>query len=123
MKKKYGKIIYRDRFNFNFQTGSTEKDKRRQRTIDEIDFYYHVLVTPLRTLIWETPTHLIPLRPGTREFIIGKNPSLTSSAWKRKKADFDYNELLIYSQYDPKIFRSYPDFFNPPEQGTLDLIL
>ena len=123
MKKKYGKEIYRDRFNFNFNTGSTETDKRRQRTVDEIDYYYHVLVTPLRVLIWETPTNLIPLREGTREFITGKNPSLTSDAWIRKKADFNYNELLIYSHYDPKIFREYPDFFNPPEQGTLELIL
>lgn len=116
-KKQFGKEIYRPRFQFPFQrSGSLEI---KQRTIDEIDYFYHVLLTPYRTLIWETPSSLIPLRKDG-SFIQNKNPSLDSNGWIRKRAEIDFNKLLVYCQYDPIIFKKYPEFFLTPEPVSLD---
>lgn len=111
-KKNYGKIIYRDRFSFNFQGGgrSVSNPNRKQRTPKEIDYFYHVLLTPYRQLIWETPASIIPLRKdGT--FIHTKNPVIDRDNWIRMKADINFKKYLIYSKYDAIIFKQYPDFF------------
>ena len=125
MKKNSGVEVYRSRYHFNFQGGGglsqhTKIGKnRKQRGPEEIDYFYHVLLTPYRQLIWETPVNLIPLRK-TGEFIHGKNPNLDRDNWMRRRAEIDFNELLVYSRYDPIIFKTYPDFFLKEEQTTLD---
>lgn len=123
MKSRSGVEVYRSRFNFNFQGGGGLvphlKSGRRQRGPKDCDYFYHVLLTPYRQLIWETPVDLIPLREdGT--FIHGKNPCLDRDNWSRKKPDIDFNKSLMYSRYDPIIFKMYPDFFLNPEQPTID---
>jgi hypothetical protein len=120
--KKRGVECYRSRFNFNFQSGGNPKhlkNGRRQRTPKEIDYFYHVLITPYRQLIWETPVKLIPLRKDG-SFIHGKNPNLDRDNWMRKKSEIDFNQLLIHTHYDPIIFKTYSDFFLEKEQTTID---
>ena len=123
IKSRSGVEVYRSRFNFNFQSGGSSvphlKKGRRQRGPDTIDYYYHVLLTPYRQLIWETPVDLIPLRKDGN-FIHGKNPTLDRDSWIRKKADIDFGKLLVYEKYDPIIFKTYSDFFLKSEQPTLD---
>jgi hypothetical protein len=116
-----GVECYRSRFNFNFQGGSSAphlKNGRRQRGPETNDYFYHVLLTPYRQLIWETPVNLIPLRKDG-SFIFGKNPVLDRNNWIRRKSDIDFNELLVYSKYDSIVFKTFPDFFLKPEQQTL----
>jgi hypothetical protein len=120
--KKRGVECYRSRFNFNFQSGGNPsylKNGRRQRTPKEIDYFYHVLITPYRQLIWETPVGLIPLRKDG-SFIHGKNPTLDRDSWIRKKSEIDFNKFLIYTHYNPIIFKTYSNFFLKEEQTTLD---
>tara|TARA_B100001939_G_scaffold235572_1_gene203111 strand:- start:1215 stop:1880 length:666 start_codon:yes stop_codon:yes gene_type:complete len=121
--KRTGKKVYRSRFDFNFQGGGKTaphlKNGRSQKCPKDYDYFYHVLLTPYRQLIWETPVNLIPLREDGN-FIFGKNPCLDRDNWKRKPADIDFRKLLVYSRYDPIIFKTYPDFFLKPEQTTLD---
>ena len=123
MKQRSGVKVYRSRYNFNFQGGGATaphlKNGRRQRRPEDYDYFYHVLLTPYRQLIWETPVSMIPLREDGN-FIFGKNLVLDRDNWKRKKADIDFNKLLVYSRYDPIIFKTYPDFFLKLEQTTLD---
>ena len=122
MKQNSGVEVYRSQFSFNFQSGGKSpllKNGRRQRTPEEVDYFYHVVLTPYRQLIWETPVKLIPLRKdGT--FIQCKSPNLDRDNWIRKKADIDFNKLLVYTRYDPIIFKTYPDFFLNEEPTTLD---
>ena len=122
MKSRSGVEVYRSRFNFNFQSGGTTaphlKNGRRQRGPEDYDYFYHVLLTPYRQLIWETPVSMIPLRKDG-SFIFGKCPCLDRDNWIRKKSDIDFNKLLLYSKYDPIIFKTYSDFFLKPEQPTL----
>ena len=122
-KKCFGGEIYRSRFNFNFQGGGRGKHKkRRQRTASEIDYFYHVLITPFRQLIWETPAKLVPLR-SDGSFIHGKCPCIDRDSWIRKKADINFNDTVIFSSYDPIILKSYPDFFLPTEKiSPLELL-
>ena len=123
MNQRSGVKVYRSRFNFNFQGGGGSaphlKNGRRQRGPESVDYFYHVLLTPYRQLIWETPVSMIPLRKDGK-FIHGKTPILDRDSWIRKKADIDFHKLLLYSRYDPVIFKTYPDFFLKPEQPTLD---
>jgi len=120
--KKRGNEVYRTRFHFNFQgagrTCSYLKNGRRQRKSGEIDYFYHVLLTPYRQLIWETPANLIPLR-SDGSFIHGKTLILDRDNWIRKKAEIDFNQLLVYQRYDPIIFQTYLEFFNKPQSNTL----
>ena len=118
MKSYNGSIVYRSRYDFRFQ-GCGKVGGRRQRRKGEIDYFYHVLMTAHRQLIWEVPESLIPLRKNG-EYIQCKNPTLDRDSWIRKKADIDFNKLLVYSRYDPIIFRTYSDFFLKPEPSTLD---
>ena len=123
MNQRSGVKVYRSRYNFNFQSGggsaSHLKNGRRQRGPEDYDYFYHVFMTTYRQLIWETPVSMIPLRKDGN-FIHGKCPNLDRDSWIRKKADIDFNKLLMYSKYDPVIFKTYPDFFLKPEQPTLD---
>ena len=120
--KRSGKKVYRSRFNFNFQGGGkmvSGTNLRSQKTPKDFDYFYHVLLTSYRQLIWETPVNLIPTREdGT--FIFGKTPCLDRDNWKRKPADIDFNKYLVYHRYDPIIFKTYPDFFLKPEPQTLE---
>ena len=117
MKSRNGVEVYRSRYDFRFQS-SGKVEGRRQRRKGEIDYFYHVLMTTYRQLIWEVPESVIPLRENG-EYIQHKNPVLDSDNWIRKKADIDFSKLLVYSRYDPIIFKTYPDFFLKPEQPTL----
>ena len=119
MKSRNGVEVYRSRYDFRFQ-GAGKVGGKRQRKKGEIDYFYHVLMTTYRQLIWEVPESLIPLRENG-EYIQCKNPTLDRDNWKRKRADIDFRKLLIYSRYDPIIFKTYPDFFLKPEQPTLDV--
>jgi len=122
MYKRSGEKVYRSRFNFNFQGGGKTaphlKNGRNQKGPNDFDYFYHVLLTPYRQLIWETPVGLIPLREdGT--FVHGKTPCLDRDNWKRKRADMDWSKYLICCSYDPIIFKTFHDFFMKPEQPTL----
>ena len=123
IKKRTGKEVHRSRFNFNFQSGGQTaphlKNGRNQKGPEAFDYFYHVLLTPFRHLIWETPVDLIPLRKDGH-FIFGKCPNLDRDNWIRKKADIDFKKLLVYSRYDPKVIKTYPDFFLKPPQPTLE---
>jgi len=116
-KKNYGGEIYRSRFNFNFQGAAA--GGRAQKGPKDFDYFYHVLLTPYRQLIWETPVDVIPVRnDGT--FIHGKNPVLDRDNFIRRKADIDFNQYLIYSKYDSIIFEKFPKFFLKKEPNNLN---
>jgi len=113
-RKNNGVDLFRPRYNFNFQSGGRTaphlKNGRKQRGPNDYDYFYHVLMTPHRELIWETPVDMIPLREdGT--FISNKNPSLDSDSWQRRKSEIDFNKNLISVKYDPIVFKTFPDFF------------
>jgi len=126
MKKRNGIEIRRSRFNFSLQSGGGSaphlKNGRRQRTPEEIDYFYHVLLTCYRVMIWETPSHIFPIRPDG-SFIQNKGVILDRESWIRKKADIDFKQYLVYNLYDPIIFKTYPDFFLQPEKGSLKKFL
>ena len=124
MFKRSGKKVYRSRFNFNFQGGGKRlglsSGYTKQRGPKDYDYFYHVLLTPYRQLIWETPVSLIPLREDG-SFVFGKTPNLDRDNWKRKPRDIDWNKHLIHSNYDPIVFKNYPDFFLKPDPITIDM--
>ena len=124
MFKRSGKKVYRSRFNFNFQGGGKRlglsSGYTKQRGPKDYDYFYHVLLTPYRQLIWETPVSLIPLREDG-SFVFGKSPNLDRDNWKRKPRDIDWNKHLIHSNYDPIVFKTYPDFFLKPDPITIDM--
>ena len=124
MFKRSGKKVYRSRFNFNFQGGGRTaphlKNGRVQKNPKDYDYFYHVLFTQYRQLIWETPVSLIPLREDG-SFVFGKTANLDRDNWKRKPRDIDWNKHLIHSNYDPIVFKTYPDFFLKPDPITIDM--
>lgn len=121
MKQRGSGEVYRPRYDFNFQGGSCSaphlKNGRRQRKIEEIDYFYHVLLTPYRQLVWETPANIVPLRKD-KSFIQCKSISLDKSSWIRKRAEINFNDFLIHTFYHPIIFKSYPDFFLQTENTS-----
>jgi hypothetical protein len=116
---KRGQKVYRSCYTFPFQSCGSKN--RRQRKFGDVDYFYHVLITPYRQLIWEVPQKLVPLRKNG-EYVQCKNPTLDRDNWIRKKADFYFDELLMYSFYDPIVFKTYPDFFLEEEVDLLDFM-
>ena len=117
MYKRTGEKVYRSRFNFNFQGGGKTaphlKNGRAQKGPKDFGYFYHVLLTPYRQLIWEIPVGLISLREdGT--FVHGKTQCLDRDNWKRKPADIEWRNHLIHCSYDPIIFKTFTDFFMKP---------
>ena len=62
---------------------------------------------------------MIPLREDGN-FIHGKCPNLDRNNWMRRKPDIDFKKLLVYSRYDPIIFKTHSEFFLKPEPPTLN---
>ena len=117
-KREFGNEIYRSRFVFSFQPKRSTGQLNKQRTPSEIDYFYHVLSTPYRQLIWETPTNIIPLRKdGT--FVESKNVVLDRNNFTRGDAEIDLRKFIISAKYDSRIFEEYPDFFSPNKNLTL----
>lgn len=106
MRKRGTGIVYRDEFEFNFANRSSSRGE------EDIDFFYHVLLTPLRQLVWETPSWAVPKRDDGF-FILSKTVMLDRASWKRREVAWDYRNNILSAYYDPKLIQAYPEFFNP----------
>ena len=106
---RHGSKRYREMYGFKFQRSGGQG---KQRTIDEIDVFYHTLFTCYRMLIWEIPASIVPLREDGKTFInIIRGTLDRSSSHKQKSSWIDLKKHLIYTRYDPIIFTKFPDFF------------
>lgn len=95
-------------FKFKYQnTGTKGKTDYGPK---DIDYFYHVLSTPYRKLIWETPSNLINLRKDG-SFVESTKISLTSNNWQRTEPKINYREMIVSVHYTPIIYQKYPDFF------------
>lgn len=107
------KVVYtlkRDKAMFCFNYQSSAAKNRKQKLSGKVDCFYHVLATPYRQLIFETPETMIPLRENG-EYIHGRCAVLDRDSFIRKKSACNYNQLLIHSQYHPLVYQSFPTFF------------
>lgn len=108
------KVTYRHengavRFQFKFQSEISNY------TEDDIDVFYHVLLTRYRTLIWETDAKDVPKRENGA-FIKNTNLILDRPKNKlkqNKKCQMQDKPKLIHTAYHPLIVSTYPDFFLP----------
>ena len=102
-------------FTFPFQRSGAIRKKITCHPIGpkEIDYFYHVLLTPLRQLIWQIPSNCVGLK---------KNGTFRASAsvvldrfnkHPYSKATIDFKSFLVDAKYNIKIFQEYPEFFNP----------
>lgn len=102
---------------FSFQRGGALRGLVSAIGPKEIDYFYHVLVTPLRQLIWQIPSSYVGLKEdGT--FRTGCSAVLDRFRDSRpSKTTIDFQSFLVDAKYDTKVFQEYPEFFNP---STLD---
>jgi len=107
MRKRGKGIVRRDEYNFFYQP-----TQRQQRTPQDCDYFYHVLSTPLRQLIWETPASIVPLNDDGC-FISNKTIMLDRDFHQRKKAEINYRDLILDAYYHPKLIEAFPQFFYP----------
>lgn len=121
IKKRTGKIVKREVFDFRFQSAGSKSDANINKKFygpNDIDVFYHVLVTPLRELIWRIPSNLVSL-DNDGWFVQSKSSTIDRPFVERRKAYFDLRGKLISCMYDAKIVQAYPDFFLPPKQPDL----
>ena len=117
--KRRGQVVKRHTFDFRFQSAGSKSDKSKTYYgPKDIDVFYHVLVTPLRELIWKIPANIVPV-DDDGWFVQSKSPTLDRSFKVRKKPDFDIRGMLISCMYDVKLIESYPEFFFPQAQQTV----
>lgn len=98
----------KDTYDFFFQSNNLGT-----RSTKDTDFFYHVLMTPLREIIWETPADIIPYKQRDDSFINCKTVVLDRSCWVRRKVEINFREQIISAKYDPKVIQTYPSFFTP----------
>jgi hypothetical protein len=107
MFKRYGTEVRRDVYDFFFQSNNLGTRSRK-----DTDYFYHVLMTPLREIIWETPSDLVPYKEDRDSFISNKTVVLDRSSWVRRKVEINFREQIISAKYDPKVMETHPLFFN-----------
>lgn len=118
MLKRNGEEVYRHMFDFRFQSSGQKNPApgylqgRRQYGPEDIDVFYHVLVTPLRELIWKIPSSVIPCNPDDGYFVQSKSPVLERPFRQRKRPSFDLRGCLISAQYNAKLIAANIDFFS-----------
>jgi hypothetical protein len=116
------KIIKKDRkghirFNFPFQPiGSCRKKENGEYCSERVgpehlDYFYHVLLTPLRQLIWQIPSYAVGLREdGT--FRTGSEVTLDKVV-NNSKSIINFHSYLVSAKYDVRVFDKYSNFFKP----------
>ena len=123
MNKRNGSEVYRDTFEFRFQSSGSRK-KCRWYGPNEIDLYYHVLITPHRQIIFEIPSSIIPINSKYNNetvFVQYRNAVLERGEIIRRKSDIDIRGRIVYSMYDLEVIRSFPEFF-VPSQNQITLL-
>jgi hypothetical protein len=109
---------------FQFQSGGISKDVRlrhRQSSPDDFDSFIHVLATPYRQLIFETPVDQIPLKKdGT--FIQSRGTVITQNYKKAPKGYVDWGKNMVRCLYHPKLFLTFPDFWNTKDRNLSTLL-
>jgi len=119
IRKRTGKIVKRQSFDFRFQTSGSKKDETKNfYGPNDIDVFYHVLVTPLRELIWRIPSSLVSTDKNGY-FVQSQSATLDRQFVERKKQMYDLRGSLISAMYDARLVEEYPDFFLPPQQQTV----
>ena len=98
---------------FSFQRNGALKGLVSAIGPKEIDYFYHVLVTPLRQLIRQISSSYVGLKEnGT--FRTGCSAVLDRFRDSRpSKTTIDFQSFLVDAKYDTKVFQEYPEFFNP----------
>ena len=109
---------------FQFQSGGISKDVRlrhRQSSPDDFDSFIHVLSTPYRQLIFETPVDQIPLKKdGT--FIQSRGTVITQNYKKAPKGYVDWGQNMVRCLYHPKLFLTFPEFWNTRDNNLSTLL-
>lgn len=117
-KKLYDKDVFYPTFTFNFQRDKGS-EKKNQLGPEDIHYFFHVLKTCYREIIWEIPSHLINLRKdGT--FVSCNDFVLDSTEWIRNKRSLPIEDFVIFKRYDQKVFKAYPDFFLAEDKPTIE---
>ena len=120
LRNRRGIEVRRDTFDFRFQSSGSKTDPSKCFYGPEsIDVFYHVLVTPLREMIWKIPANLVPV-DQMGWFVQSKSPVLDRSFKVRKKPDFQIRDMLISCMYDVRLIEAYPDFFFPQKQTVME---
>jgi hypothetical protein len=105
-REKEGKNFFRFYFN-STRSGSIS----RKSTGYDVEWFYHVIFTPHRQLLFKTPNSVVPLNStGTGQIM---NIDLVLDRPKRvysKNKASDMKDYLVYALYSPMIMRAFPDF-------------
>jgi hypothetical protein len=113
-----GVEVYRDTFDFRFQSSGSRK-KCRWYGPDDIDLYYHVLITPHRQIIFEIPSSIIPINSkynNEKVFVQYRNCVLERGSVVRRKADIDIRGRIVHSMYSFELVQAFPEFFQIPDK-------
>ncbi len=86
---------------FKFWWQSPSSSRKRYNT-DTIDIFYQVIMTPLRTLIFEIPSRLVPLTPQG-VFSVVTEAVLTNDYFERKRPNFNPRPYCVYKVYNPRL--------------------
>ena len=90
------------RFNFNRRNKRTEQSSYGP---SDIDVFYHVMLTPLREVIWEIPSSVVPISDKSE---YGENKFIHAKDWtinpKRKiQNELNLEDFIVSEKYSPEL--------------------
>ena len=104
------KVIYKSKnnglkyFNFFFNNG------RRKELGYDVDYFFHVITTQHRQLLFMTPDLAVP-RTEIGQQVMAKDLVLDRyNRIQSKEKKLNVLDYLVYSFYSPEIIKTYPDF-------------
>ncbi len=116
-------LTRRDKFYYWFQSTRSKVE----RGPEDIDVFYHVYVTKYRNVIWKTDSSLIKLNdrgkfPPKAECNLLSEGINFKPLGSKGRSQLDWRDTIVYTYYDPILFREFPDFFLR-EKATLEPFL
>lgn len=108
------KVIYKPKANglknFVFFFNSTRANGGRKEHGYDVDYFFHVITTQHRQLLFMTPDLKVPRAESgqqvmTIDLVLDRHNRVHSKEKRLNLLDY-----LVYSFYSPEIFKAYPDF-------------
>ena len=108
------KVIYRFKNKgmscFSFFFNSTKSNGKRKDSGYDVDYFFHVISTQHRQLLFMVPDSEVPrTRDGqqvmSKDLVLDRHNRVHS-----KEKNLNVLDYLVYSLYSPEIHKAYPDF-------------
>ena len=103
------KVVYHPKA-FKFFFNSTKANGGRKENGYDVDYFFHIISTQHRQLLFMVPNLKVPKREDGQQVMCIDLVLDRHNRVHSKKKKLNLLDYLVYSFYSPEIYKTYPDF-------------